>query len=237
MEADVIGDPLPDSWGGFPLSVNRVGSKRIRFGMEADNPWRSICRNISYTYLCSRVKQLWALQGDFQAVDLDNGFYCFQFENKSDYFHVLMEGPWTIVDHYITIRRWCLGFRSDEASVESIAAWVRLLGMPLEYYDKEILARISDKIGKTVKIDRTTSSQSRGKFAKLSMEIDLRKLLIPKIFIGGRWQKIEYEGLKMLCFHCGKFGHSEEGCVMKQKEKEELSEEQALKQSETQKVV
>ncbi|EOY08834.1 Uncharacterized protein TCM_024073 [Theobroma cacao] len=77
-----------------------------------------------------------------------------------------------LLDHYLIIRRWCLRFRSDEALVESVATRVCLLGMPREYYDKEILARISNKIGKTIKIDRTTSSQLRGKFARLWMGVD-----------------------------------------------------------------
>ncbi|EOY22292.1 Uncharacterized protein TCM_014510 [Theobroma cacao] len=323
-EVDVVGDPSPNSGGGFPLFVDHVGSKKIRSGPKTEDPrsqpvdtlpqnqnvllgafprlsyrhvlfnenqehdtngeafddeeeevevpksdeedtdrkiggpyiqftreeklriwkpWKNtlivklLGRNISYTYLCTRVKQMWALLGDFQAVDLENGLYCFRFDNKSDYLQVLTDGPWIIADHYLTVRRWCLGFRSDEASVESVATWVCLPGMPLEYYDREILDKIGDRIGKSVKIDRTTSSQSKGKFARLCVEIDLKKPLIPKIFIGGRWQKIEYEGLKMLCFHCEKFGHSEEGCVMKQQEKKGLSEEQALKLSESHKVV
>lgn len=34
--------------------------------------------------------------------------------------------------------------------------------------------------------------------------------------IGGRWQRVEYESLRMLCFHCGKFGHDVEACPLKE---------------------
>ncbi|XP_021290562.1 uncharacterized protein LOC110421316 [Herrania umbratica] len=79
-----------------------------------------------------------------------------------------------------------------------------------------------------MKIDRTTSSATRGKFAHLCVEINLKKPLVPKIFIGGRWQKVEYEGLRMMCYHCGKFGHYEEGCIVRQKENEGYTGNQAI---------
>lgn len=44
------------------------------------------------------------------------------------------------------------------------------------------------------------------------MELDLSKPLLSKFWLKGRIWKIQYEGLKMICFHCGKFGHSEENC-------------------------
>ncbi|XVF36907.1 hypothetical protein REPUB_Repub19eG0099200 [Reevesia pubescens] len=43
----------------------------------------------------------------------------------------------------------------------------------------------------------------RGKFARMCVKLDLTKLLVSKIFIRGRWQIVEYEGLKMLYYHLG----------------------------------
>ncbi|XP_017972900.1 PREDICTED: uncharacterized protein LOC18612588 [Theobroma cacao] len=211
------------------ISLTRADKERIR------KPWRKtltiklLGRDISYTYLCNRVKQLWSLKGEFQAVDLDNGYYCFKFSNKSDHRHVLSKGPWIIADHYLTIRRWSPGFRSDEASIDSVAAWIRLPGMPLEFYDKEMMSKIGNLLGKTLKIDRTTSYAISGKFVRMCVELDLTKPLVPKIYIGGRWQRVEYEGLHMLCFHCGKFGHGSDLCPVRQKETEGFSEEQVTK--------
>ncbi|EOY31426.1 Uncharacterized protein TCM_038365 [Theobroma cacao] len=120
--------------------------------------------------------------------------------------------PRIIADHYLTIRRWTLGFRSEDASIDSVAAWIPLPGMPLEYYDYDVIARIGNELGRTLKIDQTTYQATRGKFARMCVEIDLKNPFVPKIFIGGRWQKVEYEGLRILCFHCGKFGHNIDCC-------------------------
>lgn len=45
------------------------------------------------------------------------------------------------------------------------------------------------------------------------MEIDLHKLLEPKIIVRGHLISVEYKGLHAVCFRCGTYGHKMEGCV------------------------
>lgn len=44
------------------------------------------------------------------------------------------------------------------------------------------------------------------------MEIDLNKPLKTYIRKKKGWYKLEYEGLDLVCFDCGRFGHIKEGC-------------------------
>lgn len=68
------------------------------------------------------------------------------------------------------------------------------------------------KLGTLLKIDRLTSIHSRGQFARLCVEIDLSKKLIPSIIVRGVILKLEYEGLHVVCFACGKYGHKQDSC-------------------------
>ncbi|KAJ1415928.1 Zinc finger, CCHC-type [Sesbania bispinosa] len=43
---------------------------------------------------------------------------------------------------------------------------------------------------------------------------DLNKLLISKFSLEGRVYYVEYEGLHLVCFHCGLYGHKKEGCPL-----------------------
>lgn len=43
-------------------------------------------------------------------------------------------------------------------------------------------------------------------------------LLLSKFWLNNHLQVIEYEGLHMICFECGKYGHRAETCSRKQKE-------------------
>ena len=47
------------------------------------------------------------------------------------------------------------------------------------------------------------------------MDVDLTKPLLSKFRLNGRIWLIQYEGLKMICFHCGKQGHKEDVCPLK----------------------
>ncbi|RYQ95802.1 hypothetical protein Ahy_B08g091161 [Arachis hypogaea] len=64
-----------------------------------------------------------------------------------------------------------------------------------------------------LKIDRATSIHSRERFDRICVEIDLSKKLVPRILVLGSTLNIEYEGLHLICFSCGKYGHRLDQCA------------------------
>ncbi|KAE8656392.1 hypothetical protein F3Y22_tig00117001pilonHSYRG00005 [Hibiscus syriacus] len=85
-------------------------------------PWRKtliikiLGRTVAYKTLINRVTNLWKLEGEFECIDLSYGFYAIKFQNMVDRAKVLMEGPWKIMDHYITVQRWRPNFVVASAS-------------------------------------------------------------------------------------------------------------------------
>lgn len=53
------------------------------------------------------------------------------------------------------------------AVVSTIAVWVRLNELPVEYYDAVILREIRNAIGPVLKVDTNTASRARGRYAHL----------------------------------------------------------------------
>lgn len=90
--------------------------------------------------------------------------------------------------------------------------WVRFLELPLKLLDEEVLYAVGNTLGRTVNVDATTLAAARGKYARVCIEIDLAKPLIPHIGIFGCQQRVEYEGLHLICFRCGKYGHRAGDC-------------------------
>ena len=67
-----------------------------------------------------------------------------------------------------------------------------------------------------LKVDKNTLNRTKGRFARVCVKLDLNKPLLPSIMINGVEKKIEYEGLHLICFKCGKYGHDNEHCGVKE---------------------
>ncbi|CAL1401296.1 unnamed protein product [Linum trigynum] len=90
--------------------------------------------------------------------------------------------------------------------------WVQLPALKVHFYHREVLTYLGNLIGRTIKLDNHTINRQRRKFARLAVEIDMSKPLVPRIFLDDQWQKVVYENLPMVCFECGKVGHNSDDC-------------------------
>lgn len=76
----------------------------------------------------------------------------------------------------------------------------------------EALHHIEGAISNILKVDTFTASETRGRFARLCVQVDVEKPLATTIMIGKLEQPISYEGIHKLCFGRGKMGHRKENC-------------------------
>lgn len=93
-----------------------------------------------------------------------------------------------------------------------MAVWVRIPELPLELYNEVFLRRLGGSLGTFLRIDKLTSIHSRDQFSRISVEIDLAKPLVPPVIFRGDKLKLEYEGLHVVCFKYGVYGHRIEAC-------------------------
>lgn len=107
---------------------------------------------------------------------------------------------------------WRPNFRPSFELIHKTMVWVRFPELPLELFDEEVLYAMGNTIGRTIKVDAMTLATARGKYARVCVELDLAKPLVPFLMILGSPQWVEYEGLYKICFDCGKYGHRSEDC-------------------------
>ncbi|KAJ1441395.1 Ribonuclease H-like superfamily [Sesbania bispinosa] len=190
-------------------------------------PWKRalivklLGKRVGLRFMQGRLMKLWQPQRRMKVIDLDNDYFVIRFADWGDLNKVLEGGPWVIMGHYLVIQRWKPEFLPYEDELKRVSVCIRIPELPIEYYDNHVLWRIGDVVGRTVKVDANTSRfiedeeglsmiTERGKFARICVEVDLRKILISRFKLNGRLYSVEYEGLNLICFNCGCFDHRKE---------------------------
>ncbi|KAI9073620.1 hypothetical protein K1719_044432 [Acacia pycnantha] len=163
--------------------------------------------------MVKKLRQIWKRKGQIDIFDLENDFYLVSFQHLDDYMEALTGGPWVILDAYLNVARWRPNFCLKNAKIESVVAWVRLPDLPAPLFDKKFLLNLGNAIGKAIRLDIHTAQRARGKFARMCVELDLTKPLIPEFNVEGQVLSVVYESLGLLCTICGWFGHNKDGCA------------------------
>nr|KYP71396.1 Retrovirus-related Pol polyprotein LINE-1 [Cajanus cajan] len=182
-------------------------------------PWKNslivnvLGKKVNFRMLEYKLQREWAKSGSIRIVDMPEDFYLVQFTAAEDYQHALFEGPWMIMDHYIVVQRWRPFFLVTSAKVQKIAVWIHIPNLPIQLFKDKFLWRVGSKLGNMLKIDKLTSVQSRGRFARICVEIHLGRKLVSQINVLGHILKLEYEGLHSICFECGRYGHKKSQCT------------------------
>lgn len=169
-------------------------------------------RTVGYHFLHSRLLGMWKPVGTMSCIDLGSDFFLIRFSVKEDYVKVLRDGPWFVGGHYLSIKGWEPNFKASSVNPSSVAVWVRLPKLPIEYYEPSVLKDIGKAIEPVLRIDTHTATKARGRFARLCVQVNLDKLIIKLIRVGGIAQQVQYGGISTLCFSCGRVGHKSEGC-------------------------
>ncbi|XP_058761315.1 uncharacterized protein LOC131634699 [Vicia villosa] len=184
-------------------------------------PWRRgvivklLGRRIGFKALENRLKQMWVRKGIIRIIDLGYDYYLVCFTHDDDKNAAMMDGPWFIYDHYLTVKEWTPDFHPENDSIVNVAVWIRISGLPVEYYDPIILQIIGNLVGRTIKVDKNTLQGERGKYARICVEVDISKPLLAMFELKNKSYRVEFEGLHLRCITCGEFGHYKEGCPQK----------------------
>ena len=152
-------------------------------------PWWSsiiikvIGKSFGYRNLLTCLGSIWKPKGKFSMIDLGYDFLLVKFSILEDY---------------------------QKALFSSMAVWIRLAELPIEFFHPDILRAVGNTIGTFLRIDTITTSVARGCFARICVQID--KSLMPHITIRKFIQKIQHENMPMLCYNCGILGHMQDKC-------------------------
>ncbi|KAI9128212.1 hypothetical protein K1719_001205 [Acacia pycnantha] len=129
-----------------------------------------------------------------------------------DYMEALTGGPWVILDAYLSVAQWRPEFSPKQEKIVSGVAWVRFPDLPAPLFDKKFLLNLGNSIGKAIRLDVHTTQRTRRRFARMCVELNLNKPLVPEFSVEGQKLGVVYESLGKICNNCGRVGHLKKGC-------------------------
>ncbi|KAJ4842582.1 hypothetical protein Tsubulata_042126 [Turnera subulata] len=169
-------------------------------------------RAIGFKTLQSKLQSLWNPKGPIKIIDLENNYFVVRFWEEDDFDKALLEGPWSIFSHVLSVQPWSQAFRASSDTIDKVVTWVRFLDFPLDHYHSRILKTMGNLVGKTVKLEHNSENPSRGKFAKVVVAVDLTQPLEGMVTVDDVDYKVVYEGLSDIYGSCGHVGHLSVSC-------------------------
>ncbi|XP_030939939.1 uncharacterized protein LOC115964842 [Quercus lobata] len=170
------------------------GSLRIGFTKEEKvhmrAPWqkaliiKTFGRRMVFSFLVERVRKMWNPCGGMDCIDLGYDYFLVKFELDEDVDSILMGSPWFISQHFLAIRQWEPEFKASTATLSLVVVWIRLLELPIEFYEPNALLKIGKAIGPVLRIDSHIANGERGRFARLCIQVNLDKPLVRKLYLG-----------------------------------------------------
>jgi len=178
---------------------------------KLSSPWcnaviiKLLGKSISFFALQARLHRDWKTEKVFDIIDIGMGYYVVRFYSETDCKQILTNGPYKIYDHYLAVQPWEANFQPSKATLPKTAVWVHLEAAPMECFQLSMLHHFASLLGKPIKIDQTTLLATRGRFARVCVELDLNESLLVSITVREEGKKPSivrcvYEGLPQNLF-------------------------------------
>ncbi|XP_020703930.2 uncharacterized protein LOC110115133 [Dendrobium catenatum] len=173
-------------------------------------------RRLPFFVLEAEIRRQWGRFGELQISTIGTDCFACTFDTLEARDAVLCGGPWFFSGNIVGLDRWTPEFSPSSLVGLSSPVWIRLPQLPLQYWDPDNLIRIASMIGEPLWIDAQTGARARREYARICIRMDLASKLQAGIWVNGWkgrfYQRVEYEGLGLSCFECGRVGHKREHC-------------------------
>jgi hypothetical protein len=126
---------------------------------------------------------MWKQYGEVEVFSLENGMYIFRFSDEATYNEVMEARIWHVANKPLILRKWLPGMQVLNLTLTSIAVWVKLLHLPLEFWNPTCLSHVASGVGRPLYDDTVTEEQKTLGFARVLVEIDTKSEWLKELVI------------------------------------------------------
>lgn len=144
------------------------------------------------------------------------GFFTVIFVNLEDKERIFEEGPYFMNNAGLFMRHWEERYNPDAEKLLAAPVWVRLFGLPSEFWNPEILEGIGNSIGAFVKVAESTKRGKFTSYARICVYMNIAEPLPEFVEVEYHdeiWQQpLDYEHIPFRCRKCHEYGHLYREC-------------------------
>lgn len=161
----------------------------------------------------ARINWKGILGEGFSIYQLAKGWFVFQFTCREDA-DLIHSRVWTYGKTFFKPQKWTSLFDTETDELDTTPIWVRLPGLPLEFWNPRSLRDIGNRLGTFIKPDLSFLQTDIRKVARIQILFEdtasLPKTLNFILKNKHKRQLLHYEGL--LCHECYETNHSARNC-------------------------
>ncbi|XP_057867264.1 uncharacterized protein LOC131074629 [Cryptomeria japonica] len=136
-------------------------------------------------------KHKWALKGQVEITAMSKMALSLTFSCKEDMSRVLCDGPWLIDKSMLALQKWSPKMDLNESFFVQAPVWVRLLGLPLEFWVEDVFKGIAISFGELLSMDPIAMARRRLTFAMIYVGVMQGTDMPLSIEINSRLKKME----------------------------------------------
>src|SRR4051812_26232640 len=158
------------------------------------------------------------LSGGYDLGHLDQKHMLIRLQKEDDFNRLWLRDTWYLDGYPMRMFKWSPDFRLEWES-PIVPVWISLPNLPLFLFNKSGLFSIGSLLSKPLTLDSATADMSRPSVARVCVEIDLLKTIIPRVRLDcesgeGFWQEVIYEKMPSYCNTCKRLGHDHSTCML-----------------------
>jgi len=151
-----------------------------------------------------------------EVVTLKGGWFAFKFRLE-EHLAQVMKRNWNIFNLPLLLKPWHPLFDANSERVDSVPLWVRLPGLPLQYWKPHHLREIGNIIGNFLEADLSFLENKQREVARILVNVNIREGLAEDLqMIWGPFvykQVLDYENVPFRCRRCHAYGHPAAECI------------------------
>ncbi|KAM0858148.1 hypothetical protein ACQ4PT_048016 [Festuca glaucescens] len=178
----------------------------------------SLKTSFSHTAFYQKMQVAWAVAQEVSFRDLEDFTFIAQFKCLGDWRTAMHGGPWLFRRNAVVIEEYDGLVNTETFSLDSIRAWIHIMGLPNLVRNPAMARTLVGKIGQVIEVEMGTNGVNYSKFVRVYVRINLKKPLLRWV-IGNvdrgkkpRKFRVLYEKMPRFCAICGVIGHVADEC-------------------------